>query len=75
MRTARGAIKWVAATPGIDAVILGAASTAHLMSNVEAVLDSTPSDDERASLEKATRQAAFTDLKRKKNAVTQDGQA
>ena len=72
---ARGAIKWVAATPGVDAVILGAASTAHLMSNVEAVLDPTPSDDERASLEKATRQAAFADLKRKKNAVTQDGQA
>ena len=64
---ARGAIKWAAATDGVDGTILGAASIAQLRENVAAVLNPVPTDDERAILERTKELQAFQDLKNEKN--------
>lgn len=64
---ARGAIKWVAATEGVDGIILGADSVEQLRENTAAVFTPVASDEERAILEQAEGLQAFQDLKSEKN--------
>ena len=71
---ARAAIKQVAATPGVDGLILGAASLRHFSENVSAALKPGLDDAERAILERVTGNAAFRDLKQDKNRLADGGQ-
>lgn len=69
---ARGAIRWVAASPGVDAVMLGSATVEQLRGNVEAVLAPTAGDDERTCLRRVMERPAFAELRLRKNQVMQE---
>ena len=71
---ARGAIKWVAGTAGVDGVILGAASVAQLRESADAALKPNPTEDEQMTLDRTRQRPAFQDLQHEKNRLGDGGQ-
>ena len=70
---ARGAIKWAAATEGVDGIILGAASLQQLNENADAVLNPVATEDEQAILTQTMGLRAFHDLQNEKNRIADGG--
>lgn len=72
-KLARGAIKWAAATEGVDGIILGAASLQQLHENADAVLNPAATEDEQAILAQTMGLRAFQDLRNEKNRLADGG--
>lgn len=65
---ARSAMRWTAARPGIDAVIVGADTPAHLRVNAAAILAPRPDEAEEAALAALRATPGFIDHRRRKAA-------